>query len=164
MDSGIDGGKRIRRRQPGWQVSGEDEDGESAQAYGVTPVGRMATSAMHGSTVLILVRDILGAGLFAALVEGIGKRPLFPFANERPEIAVARLRPAIVLLECYHAAARSGAFFAAAEAAGSRVVLFAPAAPWKDVEEIAQRRRVAAFVHPANGESLGLLIARALED
>ncbi len=119
---------------------------------------------MHGSTVLILVRDILGAGLFAALIEGIGKQPVFPFAGERAEAAVARLRPAIVLLECYHSAARSDAFFAAAEAARSRVVLFAPSAPWEDVQEIAHRRRVDAFVHPADGESLAALIAGALEE
>ncbi len=119
---------------------------------------------MHGSAVLILVRDILGAGLFAALVEGIGKQPLFPFVGERAETAVTRLRPAIVLLECYHPAARSDSFFAAAEAAGSRVVLFAPSAPWEDVEEIAHRRHVAAFVHPAYGESLAMLLTRALEE
>jgi hypothetical protein len=114
------------------------------------------------STVLILVRDVLGAGLLGALVEGIGKEPLFPFVGERAETAVARLRPALVLLDCHHPAARSNPFFAAAETAASRIVLFAPATPWEDVEEIARRPQVTAFVHPKPGESLAELLREAL--
>ena len=117
---------------------------------------------MEAVTVLILVRDILGGGLFGALAEDVDRRPLFPIPGERPESAVERLRPAWILLECHHPAARSDAFFAATEAASSRVILFAPAAPWEDSEEIAKRRSVAAFVHPANGQSLSDLVRTAL--
>ena len=117
---------------------------------------------MQDGVVLILVRDILGAGLFAALAEGAGLSPAFPFAGERAETAVDRVRPLRVLLECYHPAARSDQFFTAVASLGSRVILFAPAAPWADCEEIARVRRVAAFVHPAAGESLAALIAQAL--
>lgn len=119
---------------------------------------------MHGLTVLILARDILGAGLLGVLVESAGKEPLFPLAGERADAALARLRPAIVLLECYHSAARSDSFFAAVSAVETRVLLFAPAAPWADVEEIARRRSVAAFVHPEPGGSLATLLERALQE
>lgn len=117
---------------------------------------------MPGSTVLVLTRDILGAGLIGSLVEQLGQEPVYPLAGERAGTAIGRVEPAIVLLECHHPAARSNAFFGAAEAAGTRVVLFAPSAPWEDVEEIARRRHVAAFVHPRAGESLADLLARAL--
>ena len=119
---------------------------------------------MDDDGVLILVRDTLGGGLFAALAEASGREPVFPFNGERPETAVERLRPARILLECFHPAARSEAFFEALEAAGSRVILFAPAVPWEDCERIARRRGVAAFVHPARGESLTELVRRALTE
>ena len=117
---------------------------------------------MEAVTVLILVRDILGGGLFAALAEDADRQPLFPIPGERPESAVERLRPSWILLECYHSAARSDAFFAAVQAASSRVILFAPGAPWRDCEEIAERRSVAAFVHPGEGQSLAHLVRHAL--
>ncbi len=119
---------------------------------------------MRGTTVLILVRELLGAGLIGTLVEALGKEPVFPAAGESAESALTRLRPPTVLLECYHPAARSDAFFIAAEEAGSRVVLFAPRVPWDDAQEIARRRSVVAFVYPAAGESLAALLARALVD
>ena len=117
---------------------------------------------MAAATVLILVRDILGGGLFAALAEGIDRQPVFPFPGERPESAVERLRPTWILVECYHPAARAESFFAAAAAAGSKVILFAPGAPWEDCEQIARRHSVSAFVHPAAGESLAELVRKAL--
>src|SRR5215210_1911103 len=117
---------------------------------------------MAAVTVLILVRDILGAGLFAALVEDANRQPVFPLPGERPESAVERLRPSWILLECHHPAARSDAFFAAVQSSQSRVILFAPGAPWEDCEEIAKRRAVAAFVHPGDGHSLADLVRQAL--
>ena len=125
---------------------------------------REVDGLMEAVTVLILVRDILGGGLFAALAEDAGREPVFLIPGERPESAVERLRPAWILLECYHPAARADAFFFAASVAGSRVILFAPGAPWEDCEEIALRRSVAAFVHPRDGESLSDLVRQALEE
>jgi hypothetical protein len=121
-------------------------------------------AAMQEGTVLILVRDILGAGLFAALAEGADRTPVFPLPGERPEISVERTRPACILVECYHPAARSDPFFGCAKTIGSRVIMFAPAAPWQDCEEIAHRRAVTTFLHPAPGQSLADLVRRALAD
>jgi hypothetical protein len=117
---------------------------------------------MQDGVVLVLVRDILGAGLLAALAEGADLRPAFPFNGERADAALERIRPSRVLLECFHPAARSDQFFAVAESIGSRIILFAPAAPWGDCEVMAQTRKVAVFVHPGRGESLAELIADAL--
>ncbi len=117
---------------------------------------------MEKRTVLILVREVLGGGLFAALAEGAGLTPVFPFAGEKPETAVDRLRPSDILVESTHPAARSDAFYESTATARSRIILFAPNAPWRDVEEIARRRSVAEFIHPANGASLAGLISDAL--
>ncbi len=117
---------------------------------------------MDEEGVLVLVRDTLGGGLFAALAETTGRRPLFPLNGERPEVAVERLRPPRILLECHHPAARSDAFFIAVAGAGGRVILFSPGALWDDCGEIARRHGIEAFVHPAPGESLAELVQRAL--
>ena len=119
---------------------------------------------MQDGVVLILVRDILGAGLLAALAEGLALRPAFPIGGERADGALERIRPERVLLECFHPAARSDQFFAAARALGTRVILFAPAAPWDDSDVIARTRDVAAFVHPGPGESLAELLEAALAE
>ena len=119
---------------------------------------------MEAVTVLILVRDVLGGGLFAALIEGGGRQPVFPFPGERAEAAVDRIRPSSILLECYHPAARSDAFFTSVSGSGSRVILFAAGAPWEDCKEIARSRAVGAFVHPTEGESLADLVRRALTE
>ena len=119
---------------------------------------------MEPATVLILVRDTLGGGLFAALVEGTDRTPVFPYPGERPESAVDRLRPSWILLECHHPASRNDAFFAGAEAAKSRVIVFVPGAPWDDCEQIARRPSVAAFLHPGDGRSLADLVLRALTE
>jgi len=120
--------------------------------------------AMQNGVVLILVRDVLGAGLFAALAEGAALEPAFAFPGERADTATERLRPSRVLLECYHPAARSDQFFAVAALHRCRVILFAPAAPWVDCEQIARSRGVTVFVHPAPGESLAELVAAALAE
>ena len=119
---------------------------------------------MQDGVVLILVRDILGGGLLAALAEGPNLRPAFPLAGERADGAVERIRPSRILLECFHPAARSDQFFAATESIGSRIILFAPSAPWADCDLIARTKNVAAFVHPGPGDSLSDLLAAALAE
>jgi CheY-like chemotaxis protein len=121
------------------------------------------TSETRRDAVLVVARDVLGAGLLAVLIEGTGREALFAFDGERAEHAVERLRPSLVLLDCYHPAARSDAFFSAVETIASRVVLFAPTPPWDDVADIARRPQVTAFVHAAPGESLAEKLRRALE-
>ena len=146
-----------RRRCVAWEESVHRTTDSASRCLSTHEVSRM----MEAVTVLILVRDTVGAGLFAALIEGTGLTPLFAFPGERAELAVERLRPTRILLECQHPASRADAFFHAARAAGSRIVLFAPATPWKDCDEIARVRSVAAFVHWRNGQSLADLVRTA---
>ena len=119
---------------------------------------------MQEVTVLILVRDILGAGLFSALADSMGLTPVHPYPGERAESAVERLRPSSILLECHHQAARSPSFYTAVAGAGARVIVFAPGPPWEDCEELARRHDVAAFVHGNDGQSLADLVRQALSE
>jgi AmiR/NasT family two-component response regulator len=112
--------------------------------------------------VLVLVRDVLGAGLFAALVETMGNVAVFPIAGERADLAVRRLRPRIVLLDCFHPAARMDELFAAVDSVAARVLLFTAGEPWAEVEQIARRPEVAVFVHPTPGRSFADLLQDAL--
>jgi hypothetical protein len=115
------------------------------------------------ATVLVLARDVVGAGLLGALVEVSGRKALFPLTGEGPEWAVGRLRPSAVVLDAHHGAARSDAFWAAADEAGCRVILFSPGRPWEEARALAERRR-AVWVCPEPGESLGEQLAAALAD
>ncbi len=133
-------------------------------AFGVPSVAHDVDGVMQEVTVLILVRDILGAGLFGALADSLGRTPVFPIPGERAESAVERLRPSVILLECHHPTARSEAFYAAAAGATARVIHFAPGPPWDDCEAIARRHGVAAFVHGGDGRSLADLVRQALSE
>lgn len=117
---------------------------------------------MAGTRVLILVREILGASLIGALVEGRGHEAVFPIVAERAELSISRTRPAAVVVEGHHPATRSDAFFSTAAGLGCAVILFVPGPPWEDIVRIARERDVAAFVHPEPGESLADLLAAAL--
>jgi hypothetical protein len=114
-------------------------------------------------TALILAREVLGAGLLGALVEAAGATPRFALDGERPELAVARVRPNVVLVDAYHPAARADAFFQAARSARTHVVVFAPSEPWKEMCETATRWNV-AIIYPRDGESLAQLIRAAIGD
>lgn len=69
----------------------------------------------RASTVLILSRDTVAAALLGLAAEQAGFAPAFAEAGERPEEALARVRPLfVVLVEADLEAARSDVFFALA--------------------------------------------------
>src|SRR6476469_5817107 len=86
----------------------------------VTPGAQPQTS-----TVLVLARDAVIAALLGLLLELEDYEAVFPRPDERPEDAIARLRPPlIVLLDGTLDTAHSDLFHVRAAARGSRVVLF----------------------------------------
>ncbi|HEU4630727.1 MAG TPA: hypothetical protein VFS08_13330 [Gemmatimonadaceae bacterium] len=115
-------------------------------------------------TTLILVRDVLGAGLMGVLVEAEGARAVYPMTGEPGDAAVRRLRPTIVLVDASHAAARTDAFYDAARDCACHVVLFAPTAPWGVVADRARGRPGVTLVVPRDDESLAALLQAALRD
>lgn len=112
--------------------------------------------------VLLVVRDVLGAGLLGALAEGEGYAPVYPLGGERGDVAVRRVRPAVVLVDAYHPAARRDELFDACALAGCRVVLFAPGTPWEMLLDEARRRPGAVLVTAGEGESFADRLRAAL--
>lgn len=111
---------------------------------------------------LLVVRDVLGAGLLGALAEAEGFEPAFPRDGERGDRAVQRVRPALVLLDAYHPAAHREELFEACTLAGCRVVLFAPGAPWEMLLDEARRRPGTELVTAGAGESFADRLRAAL--
>jgi hypothetical protein len=112
------------------------------------------TSVPNRIRVLILAREPIIAALLGLLVESERFEPIFAQADERPEDAVARVRPPLILmLDCTLDAARSDIFFAKAARVRARIVLVEPprvfddagampAGSIADVEQIARARGV----------------------
>lgn len=113
---------------------------------------------------LLVVRDVLGAGLLGALADAEGYAPCFPHVGERPEQAVLRARPAVVLLDAHHPAARRDELFDACTIGGCRVVLFAPGPPWEMTLADVRRRPGVALVTAGEGESFTDRLRGALRE
>ena len=114
------------------------------------------------STVLVLARDAVIAALLGLLLELEDYEAIFPGPDERPEDAIARLRPPlIVLLDGTLDTARSDLFHARAVARGSRVVLFSEPPAADEVRAIAQERDIAYVSMPVDRSTLGGALRRA---
>jgi hypothetical protein len=103
------------------------------------------------------------AALVGLLLDPDRYDPMFPGALERPEDALARVRPPLVLvLDCDVDAARSDLFFARTTKTRATVVLFGPPGSRQTVTELAQTRGV-PFVHlPTDRASLTDAIQTAI--
>jgi hypothetical protein len=114
------------------------------------------------STVLVLARDAVIAALLGLLLELEDYEVVFPRPDERPEDAIARLRPPlIVLLDGTLDTAHSDLFHVRAAARGSRVVLFSEPLAADEVRAIARRRDIAYGPMPVDRSTLGGVLRRA---
>lgn len=112
--------------------------------------------------ILIATRDLVGAGLLGALVDGMGAVALFPMRGESVEAALKRLAPDCLVIEATHPAARSAETYDATAAAGVSVIVFAPSKPWEEIAAIVDGRPGVTLVWPRNGESLAARLEFAL--
>lgn len=79
---------------------------------------------MSRHDVLILSTDALAAALLGAAAELAGHQPHFPRTDEAARVALRRVRPRLVVVDCDHADACTEAFFGPALMTGARVLLF----------------------------------------
>jgi hypothetical protein len=114
--------------------------------------GRSSTGRTR---VLIIATDAMVAALVGLLLDPDQFDPMFPLPRERPEDALARIRPPLVLmLDCDLDVARSDLFFARTDKTRATVVLFGPPGSHENVVELAQLRGV-PWVHlPTNRAAL----------
>lgn len=93
------------------------------------------------------------------LVELEQFEPAYAAPDERPEDALARIKPLlVVVLDVDLDAAHSDLFFARAAKRGVRVVLFAPPGSGNDVRSVAEARSLPWFSLPADRQNLARLL------
>jgi AmiR/NasT family two-component response regulator len=109
--------------------------------------------------VLILARETVIAALIGLLLELEDYEPVFARPDERPEDAVSRLRPPlVVMLDGEIDAADSDLFHARAAAAGARVVLFGEPVAADEIRAIARARTLPYVPMPVDRATLGRVL------
>jgi DNA-binding NtrC family response regulator len=125
------------------------------------PLGGNVTGRTERTKVLVLARESVIAALIGMLLELEDYEPVFADAGERPEDAIHRHRPPlIVILDGDLDAAGSDLFYARASAAGASVVLFGEPLTAEEVRAVARQRRLPFLSMPTDRDSLGRILER----
>ena len=110
--------------------------------------------------VLILAGESVIAALIGLLLELEDYEPVFAEPDERPEEAIRRLRPPlIVMLDGGLDAASSDLFYARAAAAGAHVVLFSEPVAADAIRLMARERRLPYLSMPVDRATLREVLA-----
>ena len=122
-----------------------------------------STRTPRSDTVLVLSDDPMGAALLGVLTEMADCVPAFPNPGERPEDALARVRPVfVVLLDASLEAARSDLFFARAAKRHIRIAIFGvPGREVPDFEARARERGIPSFALPIDLPRFTEVLAKA---
>lgn len=109
--------------------------------------------------VLILARETVIAALIGMLLELEHYQPVYAEPDERPEDAIRRVQPPlIVMLDGEIDAATSDLFYARAAAAGASVVLFSEPLAADEIRAVARDRRLPCVVMPVDRATLGRVL------
>ena len=109
--------------------------------------------------VLVLARETVLAALIGMLLELEHFEPVFAAPDERPEDAIRRLRPPlIVMLDGELDAASSDLFYTRATASGARIVLFSEPLAAEEIRAVARERRIPCVVMPIDRATLGRVL------
>ena len=120
------------------------------------------TRGLRGK-VLILTPQPMSGALLGMLVELAQLEPVFADLNERPEDALVRVRPLLVVVaDGQTDAYRSDLFIARAQHRGVSVVIFAPAGRASESSEWAKQRDLPHLELPADAETFGRLLDQAV--
>ena len=112
-------------------------------------------SSTERTRVLIIAGDAMVAALVGLLLDPDQFDPAFPLPRERPEDALSRVRPPLVLvLDCDLDAARSDLFFARTARTRATVVLFGPPGSRASVLQLARARGIPWVDLPTNRAAL----------
>ena len=103
---------------------------------------------MPKQTILILANEEVISALLGAMVELEGHLPAFPAHDERPMAALARCRPSLLLLDCEHDLAWDEDAMRRIADGGTRTLLFSAMRSQREIEMIANRYGLPAFVLP----------------
>ena len=122
-----------------------------------------ATTFARRTRVLILARESVIAALIGMLLELEEFEPVYPEPDERPDDAVRRVRPPlVVVLDGGADVARSDLFYARAAQHGACVVLFSEPVAAEEVRAVARARALPFFSMPVDRSTLGEVLHRAV--
>lgn len=112
---------------------------------------------------LVLAREAVIAGLLGMLLELESYEPVYPADGERPEEALARIRPPlVVVLDGELDSARSDIFLARAAKSRAGVVLFSPPHDGGSIAALARERDLPHFAMPCTRADLAAAVKQAL--
>lgn len=112
---------------------------------------------------MVLANEEVISALLGAMVELDGYSPLFPAADEQPLTAICRHRPDLVLLDCEHELAWDAHAIRSILPTRTRILLFSAMRSQREVEQIAARYGVPAFVLPVAFREFTAQVDRALD-
>ena len=113
--------------------------------------------------VLVLSTDPVVAALLGVLLESVKFEPVYASQRESAKLAVARVRPDAVLIDCEHAEACTEEFYSFLRLQGAATVVFTPGREAYDVRAIAEGQGVAWFAMPIGREELRRRLDAALK-
>lgn len=112
--------------------------------------------------VLVLSSDPLAAALIGAAIELAGHAPRFAQSDEPPRVALRRVRPRLVVIDCDHEDACSEGFIGPALMTGSGVLLFKSRRTRRDMSELSGRLGLRVMEMPVEHEPLTRLLNEML--
>jgi hypothetical protein len=110
---------------------------------------------------LVVSTDALLAALLGAAVETLGYAAAFPAAGEPPRLALGRLRPALVLVDC-GADSCADDLLGPATMVGAGLVLFGDAAATARRRDLAARHGAALLTLPTTSREIAATIESVL--
>jgi hypothetical protein len=110
---------------------------------------------------LVVSTDALLAALLGAAVETLGYAAAFPAAGESARLALGRLRPALVLVDCADDDACADGVLGPATMLGARLVLLGDAASTARRRALAARHEAVLLALPASWDEIAAAIERA---
>ncbi len=110
---------------------------------------------------MVLANEEVISALLGAMVELDGFIPVFPAADEQPLAAIRRSRPDLLLLDCETELAWEPAAMRTISSV-TRILLFSAMRSQREIEQIAARYGIAAFVLPVAYRDFTAELARAL--
>ncbi len=114
--------------------------------------------------VLIISSDPLAAALLAAAVELAGHMPQFVQADERARLALMRVRPRLILVDCDHNEACGDEFVGPAIMTGASVVLFRSRRSTVDRSDLSERHGLRILDMPTEHASITSILREELDD
>ena len=150
------------RKPPVWTLSGPPLAAVSVHTRHPRPDVQSPDDDVSRHAVLLFSADPLAGALLAAAVELAGLAPHFVQRDESAKVALRRLRPRLVLIDCDHEESCSDEFVGPALMLGARVLLFRSRRTKRDTSDLAARLGVRVIEMPLTHEELTRLFAELL--